>query len=83
MKKLNFIGRINAFWVIERLEKRNILVGQNTESVNELWNSGLTHGAVNSPIACNNLCSRAVKKNLNYFYLTLNDKLCKQKFQPF
>ena len=35
-KKLNFTGRINAFRVIERLERMNILCGQNTESVNYL-----------------------------------------------
>ena len=29
-----FTGRFNAFRVIERLEKLNILGGQNTESVN-------------------------------------------------
>ena len=29
----NFTGRINPFWVIERLERMNILGGQNTESV--------------------------------------------------
>ena len=31
---MNFTGRINAFRVIERLERMNILGGQNTESVN-------------------------------------------------
>ena len=31
----NFTVRINAFWVIERLERVNILGGQNTESVKE------------------------------------------------
>ena len=30
---MNFTGRINAFRVIERLERLNILGGQNTESV--------------------------------------------------
>ena len=30
----NFTGRINAFRVIERLERMDILGGQNTESVN-------------------------------------------------
>ena len=30
----NFTGRINAFRVIERLERREILGGQNTESIN-------------------------------------------------
>ena len=29
----NFTGRINAFQEIERLERMNILVGQNTKSV--------------------------------------------------
>ena len=29
----NFTGRINAFRVIERLERMNILGGQNTEGV--------------------------------------------------
>ena len=33
LKKLNFTGRINAFRVIERLERMNILGGQNTKSV--------------------------------------------------
>ena len=32
-KILNFTGRINAFRVIERLGRMNILGGQNTESV--------------------------------------------------
>ena len=32
-KKLNFAVRINALRVIERLERMNILGGQNTESV--------------------------------------------------
>ena len=30
---MNFTGRINAFQVIERLERKDILGGQNTESV--------------------------------------------------
>ena len=34
---MNFTGRINAFLVIERLERMNILSGQNTESVNKDW----------------------------------------------
>ena len=33
LKNLNFTGRINAFRVIERLERMNILGGQNTKSV--------------------------------------------------
>ena len=33
-KNSNFTGRINAFRVIERLERMNTLGGQNTESVN-------------------------------------------------
>ena len=33
-KNSNFTGRINAFRVIERLERMNNLDGQNTESVN-------------------------------------------------
>ena len=33
---MNFTGHINAFRVIERLERMNILGGQNTESVNIL-----------------------------------------------
>ena len=33
-KILNFTGRMNAFRVIERLERMNILGGQNTENVN-------------------------------------------------
>ena len=32
----NFTGRINAFWVIERLERMKIIGGQNTESVNQI-----------------------------------------------
>ena len=32
-KNLNLTGRINAFRVIERLERMNISGGQNTESV--------------------------------------------------
>ena len=35
-KKLSFTGRINAFRVIKRLERLNILGGQITESVNTL-----------------------------------------------
>ena len=35
-KKLNFTWHINAFRVIERLERMNILGGQNTECVNTL-----------------------------------------------
>ena len=35
-KMLNFTGRINAYRVIERLEKMNIFGGQNTESVKQL-----------------------------------------------
>ena len=34
LKILNFTGRINAFQVIERLERMNILGGQNTENLN-------------------------------------------------
>ena len=33
-KTSSFTARINAFRVIERLERMNILGGQNTESVN-------------------------------------------------
>ena len=36
-KKLNFTGRINAFRVIERIERMNILGGQNNESVNIMY----------------------------------------------
>ena len=32
-KKSNFTGHINAFWVIERFERMDILGGQKTESV--------------------------------------------------
>ena len=35
-KMLNFTGRINAFRVIERLKRKNIIGGQNTEIVNLL-----------------------------------------------
>ena len=34
---MNFTGRINAFRVIERLQRMNILGGQNTQSVNRLY----------------------------------------------
>ena len=34
---LNFTGRINEFRVIERLERMNILGGQNTEGVNLIF----------------------------------------------
>ena len=33
LKILNFKGRMNAFRVIEHLERMNILGGQNTQSV--------------------------------------------------
>ena len=33
--KKNLTGRINAFWVIEGLERMDILDGQNTESVKQ------------------------------------------------
>ena len=33
-KIMNFTGRINAFRVIERLKRMNILGSQNTENVN-------------------------------------------------
>ena len=41
MSLQNFTGRINAFRVIERLERLNILGGQNTESVKCLRGSNL------------------------------------------